>query len=312
MNRFFENYYRFLSQQFSSTICQKIMNGFNSKRYTTFRVNTIKIDIENALNELKKEKVDFKKSSYINNSFYFTKIKEARALKLDSLIKGFIYLQSISSMIPAYLMEPKEGEVILDITAAPGSKTTLLAALSDNKATIYANEKDTIRFERLKYNINNLGVNAILINEKAEKLYQKLNFAFDKVLVDVPCSGEGRFLLDEPGTYYNWSEKEVNKYYNLQKKILDSALLTLKDGGICVYSTCTLNKIENEQVLSEVLKSYEVEQINKVEFLKTIPDVKIESLSLQKGEIKVYRILPSEFLEGFTISIFKKIRKVES
>lgn len=312
MEKFFENYYKFISDQFASSVSQKIVNGFNKKRFTTFRINTLKANsediIEDILYRLRKEKIEFKKSSFLKNAFYFLNLNERKALKLPIVNEGLIYLQSFSSMIPAYLIDPEEKEKILDITAAPGSKTTLLSALSNNKAIIYANEKDKIRYERLKYNIALLGCNVNLINEKAEKLGERFTKIFDKVLVDAPCSGEGRFLQNDKSTYFNWSEKEVEKNYILQKKILNSALKTLKEGGLCVYSTCTLNKIENEKVLAEILQNYEIKIIKDIELFNNIPDVYIEYIDIRNLRLPVYRILPSEYFEGFTIILFTKLK----
>ena len=312
MGNFFEDYYKFITTQFPPSICQKIINGFSKKRWTTFRVNTLKKNVEDVLENLKTNKIEFKKASFFNNAFYFTSFKEIKALKLEEVINGNIYLQSFSSMIPAILMNPKEGEKILDITAAPGSKTSLLAALSNNKAIIYANEKDKIRFERLKYNMNLLGCEVKLLNEKAEKLYLSFNNFFDKVLVDAPCSGEGRIQTAERKTYENWSISEVRKNSNLQKRILESALLTLVDNGLCVYSTCTLNKAENEDVIEELLKKYELQPLEGINLFNNIPDIIISYIKTSKNSIPIYRILPSEFFEGFTIAIFKKIKRYKN
>lgn len=311
MQKFFENYYNYISKQFSSSTAQKIINGFTKKRFTTFRINTLKSEIEKVFQRLKEEKIDFKKSTFFNNAFYFLNLNENKALKLSLLNDGLIYLQSFSSMIPAYLIDPNENETILDITAAPGSKTSLICALSNNKANIYANEKDKIRFERLKYNLNLLGCKVNLLNEKAENLDEKFFNTFDKVLVDAPCSGEGRFLQNDKSSFSNWSEKEVEKYSNLQKKILNSALKTLKDGGLCIYSTCTLNKIENEKVLEDTLNHYQLKACKNFEIFNNIPDIYVEYISLKNIRLPIYRILPSQFFEGFTISAFYKLRNLD-
>ena len=306
MEKFFEIYSNYLNNQFPYSIVQKILNGFDKKRFTTFRINTLKSNDEEVIEKLKKEKVDFKKASYFPNGFYFLKINENKALKLELIKEGKIYLQSFSSMIPAILIKPQKDEKILDITAAPGSKTSLLCALSANNAIIYANDKDKIRFERLKYNINLLGCKANLLNEKAEQIYKIFDKFFDKVLVDVPCSQEGLFLKNEARTYANWSMKEVESYSKLQQKILDSALQTLKDNGLCVYSTCTMNKKENEEVLKIVLEKYKIEPIDNLKIFDNIKDIQKSNLNINDVKLPIYRILPSEFFEGFTISIFKK------
>ena len=118
-----------------------------------------------------------------------------------------------------------------------------MAAMMNNHGYILANELDGLRCERLKYNVDKLGARIVEVsNGRGEVLGKKYENTFDKVLLDAPCSGEGRFLATDARTYRSWSEKTVKELAKLQRKLLKSAVTALKPGGEMVYSTCTLNR----------------------------------------------------------------------
>ena len=216
-----------------------------------------------------------------------------------------MYFQSLSSMIPPLVLAPKEGDRVLDMTAAPGSKTTQMACLMNNKGYILANELDKIRCERLKYNVDMQGTSIIeVINGRGEKLGDNFEGQFDKVLLDAPCSGEGRFIATSPMTYKNWSKKQVTDLVKLQKKLFASGYKALKPGGTMVYSTCTINKDENELVLNWVLENFDIklERIE-IEIKDSVPGF---NDGLNKSVNKAIKILPSKMMEGFFVAKFIK------
>ena len=168
----------------------KILLGMAVNRNTTLRVNTIKYNIQDLMTQLKINNIKFERVSWYNDGLVLKNRAEKDIQKLDIYNEGNIYIQSLSSMIPPLVLAPKSGDKVLDLTAAPGSKTTQLAALMKNTGEIIANELDTIRFERLKYNIEKQGATIVKsINSRGEKLGEKYPEYFDKVLLDVPCSG---------------------------------------------------------------------------------------------------------------------------
>lgn len=175
----------------------------------------------------------------------------------------------------------------------------------ENRGYVLANELDSIRCERLKYNIEMQGANIVeVINKRGEQVGKEHKEEFDKVLLDAPCSGEGRFLGNSSKTYRNWSKKTVNELAKLQKKLLKSAYEALKQGGILVYSTCTLNKKENEEVLEWALENLDLTLIDIDLNIKE----KLQGFNegLNKEISKSIRILPSKNMEGFFIAKFKK------
>ena len=180
-----------------------------------------------------------------------------------------------------------------------------MAAMMNNEGYILANELDNIRCERLKYNIEKQGANIVeVINNRGEKVGEECKEQFDKVLLDAPCSGEGRFLGTNVGTYRNWSTKTVKELAKLQKKLLKSAYQALKTDDIMVYSTWKKNKKENEEVLQ-----WAIENLN-VKLLEIDIDLKEKmqgfTEGLDKSISKAIRILPSKNMEGFFVAKLKK------
>lgn len=274
-------------------------------RNTTLRVNTIKYNIQDLMTQLKINNIKFERVSWYNDGLVLKNRAEKDIQKLDIYNEGNIYIQSLSSMIPPLVLAPKSGNKVLDLTAAPGSKTTQLAALMRNTGEIIANELDTIRFERLKYNIEKQEATIVKsINSRGEKLGEKYPEYFDKVLLDVPCSGEGRFIINEPKTYRDWSMKKVNSLVKLQKKLLTSAYKALKKNGVMVYSTCTINKFENELILDWGIKNLglKIVDIN----LAIKDSIHGDNERLDKSIDKSMKILPSKSMEGFFIAKLKK------
>ena len=293
-----------LYETYSPLTVDKILSGMSGKRNTTLRVNTLKSNIQDIMSILKEKGIKFDRVSWYNDALILKNAIEKQIQGLDIYENGYIYLQSLSSMIPPIVLNPIKNEKVLDLTAAPGSKTTQMAAMMHNEGYILANELDTLRCERLKFNVEKQGADIIEVNNgRGEVIGKKYEEYFDKVLLDAPCSGEGRFLANDPKTYRNWSEKTVNELSKLQKKLLKSAYQAVKQNGEIVYSTCTLNRDENEKVLEWAL-----EELN-VKMLDIKLDVKNKgNIFSQNEEInKAIRILPSKETEGFFIAKLKKL-----
>lgn len=294
-----------LYENFTPLSVDKILSGMSGNRNTSLRVNTLKYSIQNLMQEFKLNNIKFERVPWFKEALIIKNKKEKDIQSLDIYNKGYIYLQSLPSMIPPLVLKPKEGEKVLDMTAAPGSKTTEMAMLMNNKGKILANELDKIRCERLKYNVNMQGANIVeVINQRGEKLGNMYPSYFDKVLLDAPCSGEGRFLANDVKTYRNWSEKSVLQLAKLQKKLLKSAYDALKIDGIMVYSTCTLNKEENENVLE-----WAIDNLN-LKIMDIEMDIKEGISAFTEGKNisikKAIRILPSKDMEGFFVAKLKK------
>ena len=295
-----------LEKNYTSRVVDKILNGMLEKRFTTLRVNTLKYDIEKLENYLYGKNIEFSKILWYNDALIIKNVDEKVIQSLDIYEKGYIYLQSLSSMIPPLVLNPKEGEKVLDLTAAPGSKTTQIACMMNNKGYILANELDKIRCDRLKYNVNMQGASiAEVVNSRGEDIGKKYVDTFDKVLLDTPCSGEGRFVVSDINTYKNWSLKQIAELVKIQRNLFESGYISLKLGGEMVYSTCTLNKKENEEILEWAIKQFNMEllDIN----IKIKNSIKAFSKSFSKEMEKALRVLPNKEQEGFFIAKLKKV-----
>ena len=179
-----------LIEQYGEEIANKIIDGYSKQRYVTLRANTIKATNEEIKKELKNSNIEYKEIEWYKDALIIKNVKENEIRKMPIYEEGKIYLQSLSSMLPPIVLEPKEGENILDMAAAPGGKTTQIAAITDNDSYITACEKNKIRAERLKYNLQKQGVTCTnVMTEDARQLSDY--FSFDKILLDAPCSGSG-------------------------------------------------------------------------------------------------------------------------
>jgi len=230
-------------------------------------------------------------------------------------ILGYYYVQEIASMLPIIALKPKPGELILDLAAAPGSKTTQLAAKMENDGTIIANEVTLGRVKVLASNTERCGVtNTIITKKEGAALCRKLkemNFKFDKILIDAPCSGEGT-LRTSKMTYRMWNINTVKKLSRIQKDLVESALEILKEGGEIVYSTCTHAPEENESVLNFILekegKNVKIEKVNlPVKCRDGIKEWKGEKFNPEvKNSCRIYP--QDNDTEGFFIAKIKKIK----
>ncbi len=290
----------------------EIITVLDTGRPTTFRVNTLKIPVATAVDELTHAGFELSQES-LDNAFVL-KNKTIRELEEHSLYQdGALYVQGLSSMIPALLLDPQPGESILDCAAAPGSKTTQMAALMNNEGMILANDTSRVRLYKLKANIEKQGVTNVHVRQgMGQHLWQDFPEVFDRVLVDVPCSMEGRFRADRPKTIADWSVRKIKELSERQKFMLLAAVSCARPGGRVVYSTCTLAPEENEAVISWVLKKTK-ESVVVEEPLK-LPITMQPGLTTWHGSVfddqvkKTRRIIPTSLYEGFYVAVLKKVR----
>ncbi|MGM9850039.1 MAG: RsmB/NOP family class I SAM-dependent RNA methyltransferase [Bacilli bacterium] len=284
-----------LTNQYGKDLTKEIIKGYNQKRNTTLRVNTTKTTKENIKNILDKENIKYEDVSWYEDALILEDEKHIR--KLDIYENGEIYMQSLSSMIPPIVLEPKR-EKILDMAASPGGKTTEIYNLSNKEALITAVEKNPIRADRLKYNLNKQGTTATVLLSDASKLDEF--FRFDKILLDAPCSGSGTLsTLDNSLNHFN--KNLIKNSVETQQKLLSKALQILKQNSTMVYSTCSILYEENEAQLEQLIKQNKIEIIPiDEELFKDIPTLPTKI----PGTICV---LPNELYEGFFVAKIKKI-----
>jgi 16S rRNA (cytosine1407-C5)-methyltransferase len=316
-----KNYRELLPKQFLERLIllygnkhlDEILEAFATDRPTTFRINNIKKSVDTILQALKKCNISVDSLSWISGGFQLLNTSLRELQETEVYKNGEIYVQSPSSMIPSLVLDPKPDEKILDLTAAPGSKTTQIAALMENTGQIIANDNSPIRIHKLKANLEMQGVtNTKVTNIAGQIFWQTYPEFFDKTLLDAPCSMEGRYSIKLPEESGEWSMKRIQSLADRQKWLLRSAVSATKSGGYIVYSTCTLSPEENEEVIAWILKKEKGAVI--------LEDISIDHLSMNDGLIqwktkqfpdemkKTKRIAPSKDMEGFFIAKLKKIR----
>lgn len=288
-----------LITEYGESLASEILDGFTKRRKVTFRVNTLKSNKERIKEALKNNNIEFKEVSWYDDAFIINNVQEADIQKLDIYENGEIYLQSLSSMLPPIVLDPKEGNDILDMAAAPGGKTTQIAALSSNKAHITACEMNNVRIEKLKYNVEKQGASCVYVMQKDSRQIDDF-FSFDQILLDSPCSGSGTLDAENEKTGKYFTEVLINKSTKVQYALLKKALKVLKRGQEMVYSTCSVLKEENEDIVRKVLKEMNAEIVPIDENL--IKDLPILPVNLE-GTLCV---MPNELYEGFYVA---KIRK---
>ena len=288
-----------LEQQHGNELCEKIKESFEKSRFTTFRVNTLKSNNEEIEKALKDNSIEFEKSSISDNAYIVKNANEAKIQELEAFKEGKIYLQSLSSMLPPIILEPKENSDILDMAAAPGGKTTQMAAISNNKSHITACERNAIRAEKLKYNIEKQGASCVFCMVKDSREIDDF-FSFDQILLDAPCSGSGTLDLQNEKLNKYFTETLIEKSVKTQKQLLNKAIKILKKGSEMVYSTCSILQEENEEVIQSILKTGKVEIV-------PIEIEKLGNLPVLPTSIKgTLCLMPNEYFEGFFVAKLKK------
>lgn len=283
---------KYINAQYSEEESNKILTGYAMRRPVTFRVNLLKSSKDEVERQCAALGISIK-SAPVPCAYFAENLHEREIAETPLYKEGKIYLQSLSSMLPPYLLAPQRDENILDMTAAPGGKTSLLSALSGGEAFLTACEKDKIRAERLKYNLAKLSVprTSVLVQDalSLDEFYR-----FDKILLDAPCSGSGTLT---PDGEIKISEKLVENSVKLQEKLLRKSLKLLKKGSVMVYSTCSVLKEENEGVLEKVLKEGD---------FKLLPPEMPFSVPRLKSLKNTLLVPPDGQFEGFFCALIKK------
>lgn len=290
-----------LKEQYGEEITKRIIEGYSKKRKVTLRVNTLKSNLEKIEKELINEGIEYERVSWNEEALIINNVREKEIQHLEIYEKGEIYLQSLSSMLPPLILEPEEESDILDMAAAPGGKTTQIAALVNNKASITACEMNRIRAERLKYNIEKQGASCVYVMVTDARKIDNF-FSFDKILLDAPCSGSGTLEINNQDLENTFTEKLIKKSTSSQLALLKKAINILKPGKEMVYSTCSILKEENEEIVGKVLSSVNAE-IVPIEF-NGMKDLPLLPTSLE-GTLCVQ---PNELYEGFFIAKIRKIK----
>ncbi len=298
-------------EQFNS-----ILKTFDTPKQVTFRVNTLKSTPQELEIELTKANIPFEavgwKTTFLEGVYRISPEHKLALTQTDAFYSGRLYIQNLSSMIAPILLAPKPEETVLDLAAAPGGKTLMLAGMMENTGWLSAVELSRERFFRMCDNLKSQGVtNAHTYMTDGRSVGKKCPEMFDRILLDAPCSSEARFKTHEPKSMSFWSMHKVKETSKLQRRLLLSAFDALKVGGKLLYSTCSFSPEENESSLQHLLE-------RQGEHLKTLPlTLPFDNIQkpLKQWGKEVYderiqngvRILPTDTIDGFFICLLEKI-----
>ena len=274
---------------------EKLCRFNNGEPILSMRVNTFRTTRDKVMEMLKGQGAEAEASEWAPEGIL---CRSHGALdEMTPLQEGLCQVQDESSMLVAHVLEPKPGEFIIDCCSAPGGKTTHIAELMKNEGRIIACDIYDHKLERIRENVQRLGLSCVeerlLDAREIGKVFPK---QADRVLVDAPCSGLG-VLRRKPDLRWNKSEEELKQLPPLQQEILESASAAVKAGGILVYSTCTIEKAENQDVVEA--------------FLKKHPDFTLENtgsfLPCKKRKENMVQLYPqSDGTDGFFIARMKR------
>ena len=311
--RFEDHYRELLGENY-----EKFMNYSTSYIRKCIRVNTLKIDVESVKRRLG-DRWTLEPIPWCREGFWIT-FRDGKRFDIGNLIEhhlGYIYVQESASMIPPVVLDPRPGETVLDMCAAPGSKTTQMAMYMKNKGILIANDISGSRLKALGMNMLRCGIHNSVLTMMQETRFSRIakehhEFRFDKILVDAPCSGTGT-IRKSLKTIIMWNPLGITKLNRIQRNLLEAAFNMLKIDGTLVYSTCTIEPEENEVVVSYLLDNYpnaRLEEIDAKKFgiINTPAVLAFDDLKINPAVSKCLRIHPYDNdTEGFFVA---KIRRV--
>ncbi len=290
----------------------KVLTAMAGERATAFRINTLLAAQQPVLAELHAHGIFPEPVADIPGCFRIPVGDRRRLTESPSHTAGHIYIQNPASMLAPLVLDPRPGQRVLDLCAAPGSKTLQMAAMMENQGWISAVEPVRERFHRLRANVARHGARIVHTYQRdGTRVWRLVGESFDRVLVDAPCSSEGRFSLCNPDSYAYWSEKKIREMAKKQKRLLYAGLQCVKPGGRLLYCTCTMAPEENEAVVAAILRK----------FAGAVTIVPIDLAVAAQPGITAWagrdfppavnecrRILPDDLFEGFFLCLFEKQR----
>lgn len=222
----------------------------------SIRINTLKADVDDVRSQLLSQGFSLEPVPWCKEGFFIEHETGRRDIgcTIEHQI-GYYYVQEAASMIPPLVLGPKPGEIVLDMCASPGSKSTQIAQYMENSGILVSNDLTTKRIAPLSINLQRCGAYNSVITIMHGASFQRLSLEFDRILVDAPCSGVGA-VRKSLKTVQMWNPQMVKRLSGTQKALIESAYAKLKKGGTLVYSTCTLEPEEDEGVVSSLLNNH--------------------------------------------------------
>lgn len=287
---------RLLIKQYGENLSKKIMSGLNVIPHVSVRVNEIKTNYDEVFEELESLEYEIEEGVVCPEAI---SIKGGKSIENNPLFKdGKITVQDESAMTIAPLLELEEGMTVIDLCSAPGGKTTHIAEILQNTGKVLAFDIHESKLGLIKENCERLGITNVDVNiNDATKLNSELIESSDRILIDVPCSGIG-IIRKKPEIKWNKTRSDLRQIIPIQREIMENAWQYLKNGGIMIYSTCTLNKEENEENIEWFVNNHK--------------DCTVKKIFIGKQDNLVYNrngsltIMPNESMDGFFVAKLEK------
>ncbi len=286
-------------ERFGESFTEEFLKSNNEAAPLTVRINTLKTDKEGLANALKNEGFETMPAKHIDSAL--TIDNPSSLAKMEAFVKGLFQVQDESSMMVGKVLDPKPGEFVVDVCSAPGGKATHIAEIMENRGQVVARDIHEHKIRLINEAARRLGIDIIETEVfDASEQDTKLIGKADRVLVDAPCTGLG-IIRRKPDIKWTRTINDLNEIVKLQKKILSVSSKYVKPGGVLVYSTCTIEPQENEELVKEFLKDnedYSLEDISEL-----IPDGLAKDTA-KGGYIQLYPNIDG--IDGFFISRMRR------
>lgn len=285
--------------RFGECFTEELLKSNNETPPLSIRVNTLKTSREELQAQLEKEGIETQRAKYIENALIIN--NPSSITKMEAFSKGLFQVQDESSMMVAKILDPKPGQLVIDVCSAPGGKATHIAELMQNKGQVLARDVHEHKIGLIEEAALRLGID--IINAEvfdAQQEDARLMGKADGVLVDAPCTGLG-IIRRKPDIKWTRTQKDLDEIVKLQEKILNISSRYVKPGGVLVYSTCTIEPKENEELVNNFLKdnrNFELEDISGV-----LPKG-LEKDTEKEGYIQLYPNVDD--VDGFFISKLRR------
>ena len=259
-DKFVERYKKLLGDRYDEYVKYSL-----SYLTRSIRVNTLKASISKVKKRLEDKGWILYKIPFCKEGFWV--VHKTGRLDIGNVLEyslGYYYVQEAASMIPPVVLDPQENDLVLDLCAAPGSKTTQIGQYLNNTGLLIANDLNDMRMKPLGMNVQRIGLTNTIITKMYGQWFKKKGIMFDKILVDAPCSGTGT-IRKSVKTLKIWNPIMIDRLASTQKKLIKGAFNILKPGGTMVYSTCSTEPTENEGVVTHLLETFQEAKILDIE-----------------------------------------------
>lgn len=285
---------------------QRVEEAMHGPKATSFRVNTLLSSMDEVRALLQSADIAFTPVHWYPDAGWVAHDVREPLLASPAYADQKIYVQNQSSMIPPLVLDPQPGERVLDLAAAPGSKTLQITCLMEQDGEIAAVDAVKKRFYKLRDNLASQGADQVRTFLKdGRAVWKNRPEYFDRVLLDAPCSSEGRFHMSDPESFAYWSPRKIKEMAHKQKRLLYSAIQAVRPGGTVVYSTCSFAPEENEMIVDAQLRRFgdavEVVPLGVETDEMILPHTQWASRSFDDQLAHARRILPGYHTDGFFV-----------